>query len=1022
MAYYTNNFGSSTTYNPYLQYVTAVNYNENPVNQFTAASEKASRESKIIGGKIGDCQNLIKAIENNQRLSGYLLSQLKDFVTPETFDQICSVVSEAIIGTENVKEGKLLLESNVSYLLCLKNKEGINILDHLINHFKQELEVCHAIIETNELAALLAQGNVKNALAKFEILSPKAKYILCELIWQLDNQDGYNTIKDDVAKVYGYKNTCPVKDCLSKLHKEALASFTFESSCSIGSPNIVHENPRMGMEIFKLEQLRAFKDHLTNPHNDHHFLAGQYNMLHPELKLLLSNIACIASFQPDQSEKGDQLLKDNPRWLLQTQNENGLDILDQLISHHTAKVKAIRLVSDLNRYLQHFDFDKLEEETKDAIRFQVWYQDGGKDNPHFGWLTYGQDTIQSNPTRIQPIVRLLIYEISKESEPCDEKLINDFKQAKSLGSGPVDVSTRPLENQKGLIKHIPENMQVAFVTAEYKGVASVGGLGTAMQGMVQGFGVKDAKVIIPLYKNGPIPKQLYKEALSNEKTGKYKIESRGGIQVRIFKAKVNGVSVYFVDADCFWIPPKHDGTVGNMYEGNYNDTRARFAIFQSAAADLIYQFNKKKPTIAHSQDAQSALVPKILKERHLEEWMRGETPATVFTFHNNLEPMLYSRDNNLCHDLRYKIGMNTSTLNSFVEALQDADMNTTVSSTFGKEAQMSSPDFGRGLHEGVKKAALKGKLFGIVNGNSIGFDPSTDKQLKEWKPTQLSNKVDLSFNSDMDNQTLVEQIRKNQYAFCDYLRNLGPTNPCYANLDPEKPIIAYMGRFDSSQKGIDKLEMIMKEVIAQGGQFIAIGVEPDDKAKDMLAEMQKYAKARNNEGVLILIDEKENGQLVHQSKFGKLFRAAVTMGVFPSRYEPCGLVQGEFNLFGKKAIATRTGGFADTLDESNGYLFQRCDNWESEGQNAQIKITLTQALNDAKAMQQALYHGSQEEVARYMEQTKAIMKRAKASTWDSSPDGSLSPVQKLELVYAKALQQRSLRSGGGHVSLNTLTI
>ena len=398
----------------------------------------------------------------------------------------------------------------------------------------------------------------------------------------------------------------------------------------------------------------------------------------------------------------------------------------------------------------------------------------------------------------------------------------------------------------------------------------------------------------------------------------------------------------------------------------------------------------------------------------------------MFTFHNNLEPNTYDNDQTI--DIIARHGLQRRGMNSFMEALADADMITTVSETFSKEAQ--TPTFGNGMDQSVKIAALQGKMVGIVNGNSNGWDPRKDEQLEKWKSAiEGPNKgsvPDLRYGPDSPD--LADKIITCQKEVCAYLKSLAFDDEAYADLDPEKPIIMYVGRYDSSQKGMEKFRLIMEETLRNGCQFICAGIrnENDRDAKAMIDQLKQRARELGKKGVLILDDKKENNKFKFQGVFGSLLRAATTCAVFPSKYEPCGIVQGELNRFGKKAIATRTGGFADTITvegpNANGYLFRRDDYWHSEEQDREIVATLRIALDYAKAQQHAMYHGDADAKKPYLDAMKTIMYNALHSTWEETPDGSLSAVRKIELAMAKAFANTKRRGESLIANLKTLKV
>ena len=145
-----------------------------------------------------------------------------------------------------------------------------------------------------------------------------------------------------------------------------------------------------------------------------------------------------------------------------------------------------------------------------------------------------------------------------------------------------------------------------------------------------------------------------------------------------------------------------------------------------------------------------------------------------------------------------------------------------------------------------------------------------------------------------------------------------------------------------------------------------------------------------------------------------MLRAAATLPIFPSKFEPCGLVQGELNRFGKRVIATETGGFKDTLKtegpDANGYLFKRCANWFTKEQDEEVIKTLTIAIKDAQLMMQALYESNEDEKRPFVEQMRTISRNALNSKWEQTPDNSPHTILRLQLAYAKAVERREKRA------------
>jgi starch synthase len=795
----------------------------------------------------------------------------------------------------------------------------------------------------------------------------------------------------------------------------------------------------------KLAQLRELKQLLDDPTKTQRDLIAKYEKLVPSLKATLSELVWICHYKPNELGFGDRILYNDMRTLSKIQNQDHVDCITQLISHYSNKVQASELAVEIHRFilaagqiandkkaLLHL-FNGLSDKAKNDLRYKVWYNHGGDKNPHFGTEDYGAKKITENVSVLwenflgtsSSLPSAYLRELEKKENYSDKNLLENLSAVYNLDKV-FNTSAALLENKQDLIASLPQHLRTAFVTAELSGVASIGGLASALDGLVRGLGEDDSRVIMPLYENGPIKDLIMNNLVETD----YEINVHGK-NLKILKPnkqtrenELKGVHVYFIaDPTLFYVPKKGDGTAGNFYEGEYDQTRHRWAVFQKAAADLCYKFSKKRSPfeLVHVHDAQAALVPKFLKEAHLEEWKRGETPATVFTYHNNQEAMEYQGEKNTA--LLASLGLPKQGMNSFIEGLHDAEIITTVSPQFAKESQWEHSDFGKGMHRAVRQVAKEGKLFGITNGNSNNWNPAKSKQLQEWVsvlPATLGTQPDLRFGPHMTDRQLADQMVAIQRELCAYLKGLGPNNPAYADLDPEKPIVFYVGRYDSSQKGVEKLQLIMEETLAKGGQFVCIGAEPDPTAKETLKEMKKSALQKKNKGVLILEDRKENGAFIYQGVFGDLLRAACTLAVFPSKFEPCGLVQGELLKYGKKVMATKTGGFIDTLQtegpDANAYLFERKSHWGSKHhpsheQNEAIKLTLHKALEEAKLQQSALYHGSDLAKSKYTSQMRKIMEDAIASTWETTPDNnSLSAIRLYELAYAEAFQRRKKRN------------
>lgn len=1028
------------------------------INAYRTSASEAYLSADEIGKKLASFNHFIRDLENPNIRNDIFVQSFKQHVGSSLFKKVCEEVAEALTGDRNSETGERLLNENFRAILRIKNYDGQSLLDQIASFYAYQLENYRGMGELNHLGEILEKyhdilqragmlpinfgarlledaAKLKlDAIKAFQNLPNSAKGAICKRIYELDGGGekerdyGYNQVIGDIQKLFSHQGVCPIKDAILTCTGNATRSPAFLVSYLHNEEIQSEDSKATVQEIRKLYQLEDLKHFLQDSYKNNDFLVEKYRNLDPEISLLINKSIWLACYQPLELGFSEKTVSKHVRFLLDIKNQQGADIISQLIAHQQEKIKGLRLVGQTESFIMNSSnkspsqvlelFNRLDEKIKNDLRERVWRRDGGEQNPEicgwrefFGrWGLYGTRKIEAEPNTLflGGVILASLSSLKAKIGQADSDLLHDLEMGKAFPEGPIDVSSSRLEKEPDLINNLPPNLKVAFVTAEFAGVASLGGLGSAVEGMARGFSPKNSRVIMPLYKGGPIPNHIL-QSLKPKPGYDVVVDGR---KHKVFKATVNGIKCYFIeDPELFWIHPKYDGTAGNFYEGDPLTVKRRWAVFQSAASELVYKMSKKENPVqlVHVHDSQTALVPKFLAARHPDEWRRGETPATIFTFHNNQEPSVYEDDQSVeilkRHGLFQKV-------NSFIEALQDADVTTTVSETFAKEAQTSV--FGNRMHHSVKRAAMEGRLFGIVNGNSNGWNPAKDVQLQNWKSVQGMKKgqtVDLRFGPNSPD--LADKIKTSQLELSAYLKSLPYDDPAFADLDPEKPIVTYIGRYDWSQKGIDKLFLTMEETLKNGGQFVCVGVEPDHQARAMLDKMKQYAREHGKKGVLILEDNKENGCFKYQGVFGSLLRAATSLPIFPSIYEPCGLVQGEFNRFGKKVIATRTGGFADTLrtegPDANGYLFKRCNVWYSAEQDKEIVDTLKKALAEAREMQQALYYGDPSSQKPYIDSMRTIMRNALNSSWEKTPDGSLSPIRRLDLAMAKAFELRKRR-------------
>jgi len=344
-----------------------------------------------------------------------------------------------------------------------------------------------------------------------------------------------------------------------------------------------------------------------------------------------------------------------------------------------------------------------------------------------------------------------------------------------------------------------------------------------------------------------------------------------------------------------------------------------------------------------------------------------------------------------------------------LEAIKKSDQVVTVSPSFALEMQAGI--LGGGIDPWIREIAHEDKFNGIINGSNPDlWNPATNAQLKNWKDPETGEAIDLTFKST--DQDILEKKALIRIQVMKHLKKYFPEVVEKNQLNLlNGEIVLYVGRYDSSQKGLDKFLPIMRAASEKKASFITMGVGEDPEATRILDQVEKEAKKIG--GCWITRGKKDNASLNMQlgsgavPGIGALLRSIATLVVAPSSFEPCGLVQYEAWLFGAVVLATQTGGLADTIftdlssESFNGFLFEREDEWESSKQDQKAYEATVKALEFLAQLPK----NKRKEIS------QRVMENAKRSSWVTAPKG-LSPIQQYELTMAKAKYQSRNRTLG----------
>ena len=359
-------------------------------------------------------------------------------------------------------------------------------------------------------------------------------------------------------------------------------------------------------------------------------------------------------------------------------------------------------------------------------------------------------------------------------------------------------------------------------------------------------------------------------------------------QVRVSQGSIgDGVPVYMIDA-----PRYFDRE--NIY--GYMDDGERFILFCRAALETVRALNWS-PDIIHCNDWHTGIVPNWMHTIYHEDPFFTNT-ATVYTIHNLAYQGIFGYRilevaGVASHGFLYpQIAELANVVDIMGRGILFADAITTVSERYAQE--ILTPTFGEKLDHLLR--SRKERLFGILNGIDYSeMNPATDRYIA----------------AQFDAQSL-DRRAENKQAL---------QKRAHLPVRAEVPVLAMISRL-TDQKGFDLLAQIAQPLLAQGVQFVVLGI-----GDQHYHEMFQNLAARYPEQVAIF--------LTFNTEMAQVIYAGSDMFLMPSRWEPCGLGQLIAMRYGSVPIVRNVGGLADTVQEydprtgeGNGFTFNDYDPWE----------------------------------------------------------------------------------------------
>ncbi|HLZ62764.1 MAG TPA: glycogen synthase GlgA [Ktedonosporobacter sp.] len=429
-------------------------------------------------------------------------------------------------------------------------------------------------------------------------------------------------------------------------------------------------------------------------------------------------------------------------------------------------------------------------------------------------------------------------------------------------------------------------LKVLILAAEIVPFVKVGGLADvvgALPKALQALG-HDVRLVMPRYRQVD-PQRFHLQKVLEEvpvSMGKYQL------QVDVCQGTIgDDIPVYMIDAPRYFERE-------NIY--GYTDDGERFILFCRAAIEALRALNWA-PDIVHCNDWHTGIVPNWMETIYQDDPFFANT-ATVYTIHNLAYQGIFGyrilevagvASNGFLYP---QIAELANVVDIMARGILFADAITTVSERYAQE--ILTPTFGEKLDHMLR--SRRDRLFGILNGIDYQeINPATDPY--------IHTRFDLdSLDKRAENKVALQE-------------------QAHLPVRADIPLLAMISRL-ADQKGFDLLSQIMQPLLAQGVQFVVLGI-----GDQHYHEMFQSLAARYPEQVAIF--------LTFNTELAQRIFAGSDMFLMPSRFEPCGLSQMIAMRYGCVPIVRSVGGLADTVQEydprsgaGNGFAFTNYDPWE----------------------------------------------------------------------------------------------
>jgi starch synthase len=461
------------------------------------------------------------------------------------------------------------------------------------------------------------------------------------------------------------------------------------------------------------------------------------------------------------------------------------------------------------------------------------------------------------------------------------------KQTKKRGRPKGSKTSRTRKTKK---------LKIMMVATEAAPYVAIGGASQVVRHLSKALRGKGHEVRVLLPKFGLLDQEKYKLDMVIEGLKVPTGDEKNPYLICNVKSCCNdNVTAYFLENKEYF--EKRSNVYG------YSDDPTRFALLSRGALEFI----KKKifvPDVIHCNDWHTGVLPNFMKTVYKKDPVISKI-TTIFTIHNLAFQGTF--DHKHVSELEFDDGKSAVaplfsqrliTQNFMRRGILYADAVNTVSKAYSKE--ILTPEFGEGLDKLLLE--LRGKLFGIINGLDYkSFDPSTD--------TLIEKNYDIK---TVENRVVNKRALQKEFDIA---------------INPDAFVLGFVGRLDF-MKGVDMLVSVLHHVLKNHDniQFVQVG-GGDWNLSEQLQELREQYPDK------VGIHPYSNWTLP------RLIFSGADAILYPSRFEPCGIVQIEAMRYGAIPIVRDVGGLSDTVESfdsitlnGTGFKFSEFDEYSLYGQ------------------------------------------------------------------------------------------